>query len=118
MKNIRAIGFHVETHCENGQEFLCITSNDYGHKRVLEKLMCRSSGLYATTIRIIESNHIMRDDLWDSYTYRLWHDCLGHPGRDMMICVLKTLHGHPFSERRKVRTKNWFEELHMRLMAP
>ncbi|PRQ56958.1 hypothetical protein RchiOBHm_Chr1g0343001 [Rosa chinensis] len=26
-KDIRANGFHVETHCENGQEFLCITSN-------------------------------------------------------------------------------------------
>ena len=38
-KDIRANGFHVKTHCENGQKFLCITSNDYGHKRVLEKLM-------------------------------------------------------------------------------
>jgi hypothetical protein len=96
LKGIRANGFHVETHCENGQEFLCITSNDYGHKRVLEKLMCRSSGLYATTIQVIESNHVIRDDLWDSDTYRLWQERLRYPGCDMMLRILKTSHGHPF----------------------
>ncbi|XP_062025904.1 uncharacterized protein LOC133742246 [Rosa rugosa] len=100
-KDIRANDFHVETHCENGQEFLCITSNNYGSTRVLEKLMCRSSGLYATTIRVIESNHVMNENLWDSKTYRLWHDRLGHPGRDMMLRILKTLHGHPFFKTKR-----------------
>ena len=84
---INANGYHAETHDENGIEFLCITSNDCGRKRILEKFMCISSGLYATTIRAIESNNVIRDDLFDSDTYWLWHDRLGHPGRDMMIFV-------------------------------
>ena len=46
----------------------------------------------------------MRDDLWDFDTYRLWHDRLGHPGRDMMIRILKTSHGHPFFKTK--RSKN------------
>ena len=95
-KDIRANGYHAETHDENGKEFLCITSNDCGRKRILEKFMCISSGLYSTTIRAIESNHVIRDDLLDSDTYWLWHDRLGHPGRDLMIRILKTSHGHPF----------------------
>ena len=95
-KDIRVNGYHMETHCENGNEYLCITSNDCERKRILEKLMCRSSGLYLTTIRIIESNNVFRDDLLDSDTYRLWHDRLGYPSRDIMIRILKTSHGHPF----------------------
>ncbi|PRQ36553.1 putative RNA-directed DNA polymerase [Rosa chinensis] len=34
--------------------------------------------------------------MWDTDSYRLWHDRLGHPGRDMMIRILKNSHGHPF----------------------
>ncbi|KAK9912308.1 hypothetical protein M0R45_036177 [Rubus argutus] len=64
--------------------------------RILEKFMCISSGLYSTTIRAIESNNVIRDDLFDSDTYWLWHDRLGHPGHDLMIHILKTSHGHPF----------------------
>ena len=75
-----------------------------GSTRILEKLMCRSCGLYLTTIRIIESNNVFRDDLLDSDTYRLWYDCLEYPGRDMMIRILKTSHGHPFY--RANRSKN------------
>lgn len=104
MKDICANGYHLETHCENGNEYLCITSNDCGRKRILEQLMCRSSGLYLTIIRIIESNNVFQDNLLDSDTYRLWHDRLGHPGRDMMIRILKTSHGHPFY--RANRSKN------------
>ena len=37
-------------------------------KRILEKIMCLSSGLYATTIWAIESNKVIRDDLLDSHT--------------------------------------------------
>jgi hypothetical protein len=40
----------------------------------------------------------------DSDTYWLWHDRLGHPGRDMMLRILKTSHGHPFFRVR--RSKN------------
>ena len=42
-------GYHAGTHDENEIEFLCITSNDFGRKRILEKIMCPSSGLYAAT---------------------------------------------------------------------
>ena len=58
--------------------------------------MCQPNVLCITTIRVVESNHVMRNDLWDSDTYRLWHDRLGHPGRDMMIRILKNSNGHPF----------------------
>ncbi|KAJ9561775.1 hypothetical protein OSB04_006935 [Centaurea solstitialis] len=76
-KDIRSNGYHIETHCENENEYMYITSKEYGRKRILEKLIGQSNGLYLTIIR-------------------LWHDRLGHPGRDMMIRVLKNTHGHPF----------------------
>ena len=68
LKDISAKGYHAEAHDENEIEFLCITSNDCGRKRILEKIMCPSSGLYATTIWAIESNKVIRDDLLDSDT--------------------------------------------------
>ena len=95
-KDIRSIDYHIETHCENGNEYMYITSNEYGRKRILEKLICQTSGLYFTTIRVIESYSVTNNELWDNDIYRLWHDRLGHPGRDMMIRVLKNTHGHPF----------------------
>jgi hypothetical protein len=55
-------------HEENGVEFLCITSNDCEKMRILEKVMCLSSGLCSITIRAIESNNVIRDDLLDSDT--------------------------------------------------
>ena len=58
----------METHDENEIEFLCTASNDYERKRILEKIMCLSSVLYATTIWVIESNNVIRDDLLDSDT--------------------------------------------------
>ena len=73
-KDIRANGFHLETHCEDGTEFLCITSHEYRCKHILEKLMSQSSGLYLTTIQIIESYVVAKQDLWDSDSYKLWHD--------------------------------------------
>ena len=68
--DIRANGFHLETFEENGQEFLFITSNDCGHKHILEKLKSQSSGLYLTTIRIIESFAVSRS-FCDSDSYKL-----------------------------------------------
>ena len=44
-KDIRDKDFHIETHCENGLEYLYITSNECGRKRILEKLMSQSSEL-------------------------------------------------------------------------
>ncbi|KAK9942921.1 hypothetical protein M0R45_008564 [Rubus argutus] len=109
-KDIRANGYHAETHDENGKEFICITSNDCGRKRILEKFMCISSGSYSTTIRAIESNNVIRDDLFDSDTYWLWHDRLGHPGREMMIRILKTSHGHPFFRANQSMNRKTFRE--------
>ena len=62
--------------------------------------MCRSSGLYVT-IRAIKSNKVMREDLLDLDTYWLCHDKIGHPSHDMMIYLLNTLHGHPFSRAKR-----------------
>ena len=70
-KDIRTNDFHLETHCEDGKEFVCITSHDYGCKRILEKLMSQSYGLYLTTIRIIEFHVVTKHDLWDSDSYKL-----------------------------------------------
>ena len=53
------------------KKYLCIISNDCERRHILEKRMCRSSGLCLTTIRMIESNNIFRDDLLDFDTYRL-----------------------------------------------
>ena len=38
-------------------------SNGCERKRILEKFVCQSSGLYLTTIRIIESTNILDFDL-------------------------------------------------------
>ena len=106
-KDIRANGYHVKTHCENGTEYLYITSNECGRKRILEKLMSQSSGLYLTTIWIIESYAVTNNEMWDTDSNKLWHDRLGHPGRDMMIHILTNLYGHPF-----FRVKNGRKILH------
>ncbi|XP_026398222.1 uncharacterized protein LOC113294003 [Papaver somniferum] len=100
-KDIRANGYHLETHCENGVEYIYVTSSECGRKRILKKLMCHSSGLYITIIRIIESHVVANDELLSSDLYKLWHDRLGHPGRDMMIRVLNNSHGHPFFRMKK-----------------
>lgn len=84
-RDIRATIFHLETFNENGQEFLFITSNDCGRKRIIEKLLIsQTSGLCLTTIRIIES-YAVSHNFCDSDSYKLWHDRLGHLGCDMMI---------------------------------
>ena len=62
----------------------------------LKKLMSRASGLYVTMIRIVESNLLLHEGVLKSDSYRLRHDRLGHPGRDMMIRILQFSHGHPF----------------------
>ena len=72
--------------------------------------MCISSGLYSTTIRTIESNNVIRDDLFDSDTYWLWHDRLGHPGSDLMICILKTSKGHPFFQANQSMNRKAIQE--------
>ncbi|KAK9924069.1 hypothetical protein M0R45_032457 [Rubus argutus] len=98
-KDIRANGYHVETTKEENVEYLCITSNLYGQKRTLEKLRCLSNGLYITTIRTIEANHMASQKLPTSSNYLLWHDRLGHPGQGMMRRILNSSHGHSLSHK-------------------
>ncbi|KAM1380873.1 hypothetical protein ACFX2I_022552 [Malus domestica] len=57
-KDIRDNNYYVETHIENGVEFLCITSYEYDQKHILEKMKCISSGLYTMTIRPIECHYV------------------------------------------------------------
>ncbi|KAL6138344.1 hypothetical protein ACLB2K_063627 [Fragaria x ananassa] len=67
---------------------------------MLEKPKSQLSGLYLTTIKIIESYFVSRS-FCNSDSYKLWHDRLGHPERDMMIRILKNSYGHPFFQALK-----------------
>ena len=96
-KDIRDNNFHVETHVENRVEFLCITSYEYGQKRILEKMERIPSGLYTTTIRPIESHYVAGPTTGTAHEITLWHDRLGHPGRIAMRRILKSSHGHPLT---------------------
>ena len=100
-KDIRANGYHLDTYEENSNEFLCITSQEHGRRRILEKMSCiEDNGLYLTTARVFES-YAVTNEFCDTEIYRLWHIRLGHPGRDMMIRILKNSHGHPFFKSKK-----------------
>ena len=76
-----------------------MNSTKYGQKHILEKLRCLSSGLYVTTIHLLENNIIIRLAPIDKSTYLLWHDRLGHPGHNMMLRTTNASHGHPTEER-------------------
>jgi peptide/histidine transporter 3/4 len=58
-KDIRLNGYHIETTNENNVEYLCITSNKHNQRRILERMVALSSGLYHTTIKSIEAYHVM-----------------------------------------------------------
>ena len=105
-KNVRANNLHLSTHDEKGIEFLLITQTVYGRKRVLEKLQAHRSGLYPTTIRVIESYAVTNYEIWDTELYNLWQDRLGHPGREMMIQILKNSYGHPFFRKKRLGLHN------------
>ena len=53
-KDIRRNGYHIETMNEDNVEYLYITSIISGHKLIMEKLSTFFSGLYHTTIKLIE----------------------------------------------------------------
>ena len=94
-KDIRENEYHVETAHENDVDFLYMTSNTYGEKRILEKLRCLSSCPYVTTIHLIENNFIIRLTSIDKSSYMLWRDRLGYPGRNTMLRIMNASHGHP-----------------------
>ena len=93
-RDIRDNKYHLETTDDNGSEFLCITSYEYGQKHIHEKLERLPSGLYITTIRSIEAHNVAGPMLEFQNTLLLWHDRLGHPGCDMMARILKSSHMH------------------------
>ena len=79
-KDIRRNGYHIETIDENNLEYLIITKNVSGQKRVIEKFQSLSCGLYWTRISAIEAHSIVNQKVTDSNTFVLWHDRLRHPG--------------------------------------
>ncbi|KAM2879505.1 hypothetical protein FF1_014994 [Malus domestica] len=93
-RDIRDNQYHIETTEDNGSEFLCITSYKYGQKRIHKKLERLSSGLYITTIRGIEAHSVASPMHEFQDILLLWHDHLGHPGRDIMRRILKSSHEH------------------------
>ncbi|KAM1897640.1 hypothetical protein ACFX14_032080 [Malus domestica] len=92
-KDIRLIGFHIETKSVENVEYLCITSNDT-QKRILEKLHGLSSGLYYTYIKTVEAYTVMNQKFINSKVYMLWHDHLGHLGSIMMRKIITNSNGH------------------------
>ena len=97
-KDIRRNNFHIETMDENNVEYLYITSNMSGKKKILEKLPAFSSGLYYTTIKSMEIYTVIKDKLYDPKSFILWHDRLGHPGSTMMRRIIENSHGHPLKD--------------------
>ncbi|KAM2157179.1 hypothetical protein ACFX1R_042781 [Malus domestica] len=90
-KDIRDNNYHAEIHVENEVEFLCITSYEYGLKRILEKMKRILSGLYTTTIHPIENHYVVGPTTGTAHEITLWHDRLGHPGR-IARRILKSSH--------------------------
>ncbi|KAM2066958.1 hypothetical protein ACFX1T_043355 [Malus domestica] len=78
-RDIRDNRYHVETTEENGSEFFCITSYEYGQKHNHEKLERLPSRLYKTTIRAPETHHVAGPSARFQDTLLLWHDQMGHP---------------------------------------
>ncbi|KAM2711661.1 hypothetical protein EV1_031758 [Malus domestica] len=75
-KEIRDNNYHTETYVENGVEFLCITSYEYGQKRILEKMERILSDVYNTTIRPIECHYVAGPTTGTMQEITLWHDRL------------------------------------------
>ena len=95
-KDIRYNGYHIETNNEGSEEFLYITSIVLGQKLILEKLPIFSSGLYYTTMRIIETNVAIHQKRSDPKVFMLWLDRLGHPGSIIMRRIIENSYEHPF----------------------
>ena len=98
-KDIRRNGYHIETKNENDIEYLYITSIVSSQKLVLEKLPTFYSGLYFTKIKVVESNFVHKK-CSNPITFKLWHDCLGHPGSTMMRRIIENSHGHSLKDQK------------------
>ena len=93
-KDIRSNGFHNEIETENAIEYLLITRSIGCHKQIVEKLSSFSSGLYYTNIRPSHHNVAVSLKFKDPYSFKLWHERLGHPGHNMMCRILTNFIGH------------------------
>ena len=99
-KDIRHNGYHIETTYDNNKEHLCITHIVSSQKLVVEKLSTFSSGLYYTTITIIELNMVMSQKLSHLNIFILWYDRLGHLRSTMMRRIIENSHGHPLKNQK------------------
>ncbi|XP_070039491.1 uncharacterized protein [Nicotiana tomentosiformis] len=89
-KDIRQNGYHIETTNEGKVEYLYITTIKAEKKYVLEKLPIFSSGLYYTSISIVESHAIVNKEFTNDFI--IWHDRLGHSGYNMIRKIIENSH--------------------------
>jgi 5-methylthioribose kinase len=83
----------VETNSDNKDEYLFITKHDGYSKRLLEKIPSLSSGLYYTYIKPVQ--HVAYKVIFQNLdVFKIWHDCLGHPGIGMMRKIVGNSIGH------------------------
>ncbi|XP_049348517.1 uncharacterized protein LOC125813072 [Solanum verrucosum] len=106
-KVIRQNGYHVETANEGKIEYLYITTIKLGQKYVHEKLPAFSSGLYHTSISMVESHAIVNKGLSNSNDFIIWHDRLGHPGYNMMRKIIENSHGHTLKNQKILHSKKF-----------
>ena len=99
-RDIRRNGYHIETMNDGNKECLYITSIVSGKKLVVETLLAFSTGLYHTTIKLIESYVVVNQKFNDPKTFVLWHDRLGHPRSSMMRRIIENSQGHELKNQK------------------
>ena len=93
-KDIRRSGYHVTTACENGAEYLHITTSDECETQVVEKASGTSSGLYYIKIKPPEEYIAMMTIFKNPESFTIWHERLEHPGLRMMRNIINSSAGH------------------------
>ncbi|TYH51496.1 hypothetical protein ES332_D10G279300v1 [Gossypium tomentosum] len=73
-KDIRLIGYHIETMNEKNIEYLYITNVECGKKYVLKRLHVFSLGLYYTHISAIELHATTNQKFVEPYIFTIWHN--------------------------------------------
>ena len=99
-KDIRRIGYHIETMNDGNKECLYITSIVSSKKLVVETLLAFSTGLYHTTINPIESYVVVNQKFNDPKTFVLWHDRLGLPRSSMMRRIIENSQGYELKNQK------------------
>ena len=78
-KDIRRSGYHATTACENGVEYLYITTADECGTKVVEKASGTSSEIYYTKIKPPQEYVAMSTIFKNPESFTIWHERLGHP---------------------------------------